>query len=399
MMGATKGAEPLPKHVYRMKGRKFLMFRTTMVDARGIRKDRWVSLKTNDVRLAASRASGLRKSVAAGRWDLLTQMQGKRERLDGHRLLAAYDLFLESLPNPPKPMTVRDYKSGYRRVLAAVWPSRDPMSVMVDELNEDVIHRFQRVKLDALGKDHLARERAATGINTTMRNARGVFSRSARKYYERHGVSLGSQLAGFLEAAYLEEASHAFDGIEQLSKLDKSGWALQSTDPEFFKVFLLLRYFAMRPREVRYAKWEWLIETDQFRGIELRTRSYFKFKAGGGRPTYLPASDDLWTALDSFRESGDKFVVKSVDEVRKDYSVIGNAHQLITRDFSKWLRQYIPSGSKTLYQLRKQAGSEVLEMTGNPHIAAAFNRHSLKVFNAHYRKDLRAFPANGTRVI
>ena len=200
-----------------------------------------------------------------------------------------------------------------------------------------------------------------------------------RRYKEACGTadySIGSALAG--AKAIFAKADEWLDlKLPDLSEFKRASKdAKQKYDPNSFqhipkevlsameqdsridqtirRAFICCRYLGMTPKEVSYARKGWIEAraAGQTMCIRERRDQDFTLKTGGARERdiTLPAwmAEELMTA--------DDYLIPLRTEFLR--------YNFMLRVFNTWLRKYIPDRTGAAYELRKQAGSDWLEATG-----------------------------------
>ena len=190
------------------------------------------------------------------------------------------------------------------------------------------------------------------------------------------GYSIGSALAG--AKAIFAKADEWLDlKLPDLSEFKRASKdAKQKYDPNSFqhipkevlsameqdsrmdqvirRAFICCRYLGMTPKEVSYARKGWMESraAGQTMCIRERRDQEFTLKTGGARERdiTLPAwmSEELMAA--------DDYLIPLRTEFLR--------YNFMLRVFNTWLRKYIPDRIGAAYELRKQAGSDWLEATG-----------------------------------
>jgi integrase len=200
-----------------------------------------------------------------------------------------------------------------------------------------------------------------------------------RKYKEACGTadySIGSALAGAkaIFAKTDEWLDFKLPDLTEFKRASKD--AKQKYDPNSFqhiakdvlaameqdsrmdqtirRAFICCRYLGMTPKEVSYARKGWIESraAGQTMCIRERRDQQFTLKTGGARErdiTLAPwMAEELMTA--------DDYLVPLRTEFLR--------YNFMLRVFNTWLRKYIPDRVGAAYELRKQAGSDWLEATG-----------------------------------
>ena len=243
-------------------------------------------------------------------------------------------------------------------------------------LTEDFVRQYQVLKQKTgRGVDYVTPMAANTGINSVVRQARGVFSRSALRIYERAGISLPPTLDGFLKAQFLKELSHRYSDNpipqEQIEKLNKDLPKLKEQDERLWAIHLMIRLMGLRDSEIERARRHWLVKRgDQTFLVINRREGEAAPKRSDGE---VPVPQAL---LDYFASHSDDHLIPAKHPTER--------HNLICKIHSKWVRARVPGRTKTNHELRKWAGSMVATKTNSWERAAEFLRIDIETAKLHY---------------
>jgi hypothetical protein len=243
-------------------------------------------------------------------------------------------------------------------------------------LTEDFVRRYQALKQKTGGGvDYVTPMTINTGINSVVRQARGVFSRTALKIYERAGLSMPPTLDGFLKAQFLKEVSHRYSDNpipkEQIVKLNKDLPKLKKQDERLWAVHLMIRLMGLRDSEIERARRHWLVKRGDTTYLVINRRE------GEAAPKRsdgeVPVPQVL---LDYFKSHSDDHLIPAKHPTER--------HDLICKIHSKWVRARVPGRTKTNHELRKWAGSMVATKTNSWERAAEFLRIDIETAKLHY---------------
>ena len=275
-----------------------------------------------------------------------------------------------------KPRTAQYALQSFEHVLDSVGKKvTDSLNI----LDRDLAKKYQAIKLAENVRNPEKQEKSHTSINTRLRSAKQLFSSSALDYYKSINLSLPDCIDDFKKIPSLKERSHRFQGFtdDQITQINQLGEDFKNTDIDLYRAFLLLRYLGMRNGAILHARWDWITELNGAIVMNICTRSYYKPKTPA-TPTIHPTILADLKRPEGF--SPDNYIVKP-DSTRKDGSP---AHKLIYRTLSRHIREIIPDRVKSSYELRKLAGSEILQKTGSADIASQYLGNSPDVFRNHY---------------
>jgi integrase len=310
-------------------------------------KMRRVNLKTTEDKLAKQKATMFLTIAAEQGMSKLKAVAGLRnESPTIGALIAHYE-------------KVSDCDSGHRNITALFrvvarangWDTGDRRT-----MSEAVKAKVMAVKSTELTAElAVAYQRADDGTNTytkgtTLAGAKAVFAHTK----DWIGFPLPN-LTAFLNTSkeakqkydpnsFQHIAKETLDAMEQDSRKDKM----------IRRAFICCRYLGMTPKEVSFARRGWIESRPHGKTICVRERrdQEFTLKTGGARErdiTLAPwMAEDLMAADDYFLHYGTPFL-------RYNYML---------RVFNLWVREFIPDRKGAAYELRKQAGSDWLEATG-----------------------------------
>ena len=313
----------------------------------GTQKMRRVSLKTTDDKLAKQKATMFLTIAAEQGMTKLKAVAGLRnESPTIGALIAHYE-------------KVSDCDSGHRNITALLrvvarangWDTGDRRT-----MSEAVKAKVMAVRSTELtAETAVAYQRADDGTNTytkgtTLAGAKAVFAHTK----DWIGFPLPN-LTAFLNTS--KEAKQKYDpnSFQHIAK-DTLGAMEQDsrTDKLIRRAYICCRYLGMTPKEVSYARRTWIESRPSGQTMCIRERrdQAFTLKTGGARerditlPPWM--ADELLTADDYLLPYGTPFL-------RYNYML---------RVFNLWVRRFIPDRKGAAYELRKQAGSDWLEGTG-----------------------------------
>jgi integrase len=266
-----------------------------------------------------------------------------------------------------------------RRILRAVFPSRDVDGMRTSELTKDVVRRFEAVMLERVGKEYRRYEASEgrvmtdysvrTTIQTTLRCARSVFAPARMRYYE--DMKLGD-VAGFVSEptqAPQRRRPQAPDA-SAIGRMVAALPELKERAPAVYCAFLLMARMGLRPVEVQAARVCWVRPLGEHFALDVIERPDEGFSPKGSEGT-VPVAPAVWAELERFAH------------LRTDgYLVPGRTPTeraaVVERELSQWVGQFLRGrGNTTSYELRRWAGSLVLDAhNGDITAARDFLRHS-----------------------
>jgi integrase len=149
-------------------------------------------------------------------------------------------------------------------------------------------------------------------------------------------------------------------------------------DPMIRKAFICCRYLGMTPKEVSFARKSWIEDRGNGPTICLRERPEegLTLKTGAIRERDIVLAD--WMAAELMAASpseSEHFIALPTANLR---------FQWMLRVFNLWVRRYIPNRKGAAYELRKMAGSDWLEATGQISQVQYLLGHSTPTTTARY---------------
>ena len=185
---------------------------------------------------------------------------------------------------------------------------------------------------------------------TTLAGAKAVFARTK----DWVGFPL-PDISGFLTASKEAKQKYNPNSFQHIPKDTLATMERESrADETRRRAFICCRYLGMTPKEVSYARKGWIEDRPQGKTMCVRERPDEKFtlKTGGARERDIVIAP--WMA-DALLKADDYLIPLPTPNLRYNY---------ILRVFNLWLRTLIPDRKGAAYELRKQAGSDWLEATG-----------------------------------
>jgi integrase len=249
-----------------------------------------------------------------------------------------------------RPRTAKCNANALRRIVETVHGG-DPDRQSVSVLNGSLVREFES-RIDA----------NEMSIASYLRQAKSVFSIRKMKFYE--GLQL-PDLAEFRQERV--EQPEVMDleppDLNALRAMDAAAARLADADPGAYVAHIMFSRLGMRNVEILNARWSWIV--DGRIGLIKRPSEGFRPK---GRSGWLPIAPDVLAELRRFAHlSVDDFIVPGPNKTER--------HQAIYRRHSKWVGTWIRNRTKTSYELRRYAGSRLLDMGASMLEVRDFLRH------------------------
>jgi integrase len=189
-------------------------------------------------------------------------------------------------------------------------------------------------------------------VRTNLASTRSIFAHSL----EWEGFELPDNIATFCAATTGMKAPVSTFVRIKPEILDKMETSSKAIGDDTRRAYLLTRYLGMTPSECAAARKSWIEDREDGRKVIViieRPEEGVTLKTGHnrGRVMSLPdwMSAELLAADEEFLISGKTF------ESRKRF---------MERLFNAWVRKFIPDRRSAAYELRRQAGSDMLNATG-----------------------------------
>ena len=188
-------------------------------------------------------------------------------------------------------------------------------------------------------------------VRTNLASTRSIFAHSL----EWEGFELPDNIATFCAATTgMKAPVSTFVRIapEILEKMDASSKAIGGSTR---RAYLLTRYLGMTPAECGAARKSWIEDREDRKVIVIieRPEEGVTLKTGHnrGRVMSLPP----WMSAELLAVDGDHLITGKTFEARKRF---------MERLYNAWVREFIPDRRSAAYELRRQAGSDMLNATG-----------------------------------
>lgn len=274
--------------------------------------------------------------------------------------------------------TVQGYCSALRSILKEVMGKEVNLGqVKATALTSVLLEEFKtRRRQKATG--FVAVERAKRTANSTITQARSMFTKDALPIYE--GLRL-PDLKEFKEVSKFglqqDTAYRPIPAVVIAEMEREARESLRETSPAQYLGYLMAIRLGMRDCEIVASRWEWLEEWPTGTQMAILVREDFAPKGAEGR---VPVSEEVLAelrALGGPRERGKGFILPGATPTARN--------EAIYRELSTWVRGFLPDRVKSVHELRKHAGSIVVTQTKSLVHAQRFLRHrSVATTERHY---------------
>jgi integrase len=266
-----------------------------------------------------------------------------------------------------RPATIRSNVRSLRMILKTVH-SGDPDTKPASLLTTNLIREFEKRQIER------AEKRATPSTRTKLvqkvrvstasyvRQARAIVALRKMKFYE--GLKL-PDLTGF-RGESVEAPKRSLPrplDMKALAAMEAAAPALAKDDPGAYVAHLLFSRLGLRNIEIVNARTHWI--NDSSIGIIVRDEEDFFPKGCEG---WVPIALDVLKEILSFQPlCTDGYLVPGANRTER--------HDAVYRRHSKWVAQWIKDRTKTSYELRRYAGSRLLDMGATIFEVRDFLRH------------------------
>ncbi len=260
-----------------------------------------------------------------------------------------------------RPSTIRGNSGSLRNVVRTVHGG-DPDSKPATVLNANLIREFEKRRLAAAGSGSAAIQRARSSTASFVRQARSVVASRKMKFYEGLKVpDLGAFRGESVQAPRRSLPRPLQMGA--LEAMQAAARVLGETDPGVYVAHLLFSRLGLRNIEVVSARTHWI--SGGRIGIVDRPEEDFYPKGCEG---WVPVAPDVLAEIFRFQpHCTDDFLVPGLTATDR--------HHAVYRRHSKWVSNWIKDRAKTSYELRRYAGSRLLDMGATIFEVRDFLRH------------------------
>ena len=266
-----------------------------------------------------------------------------------------------------RPGTIRSNVRSLRMVIKTVHGG-DPDSKSSSVLTAKLIREFEKRQNERAEERATPASRASVvqkvRVSTAsyVRQARAIVALRKMKFYE--GLKL-PDLTGF-RGESVEAPKRSLPrplDMKALATMEAVAPVLAADDPGAYVAHLLFSRLGLRNIEIVSARTHWI--SDGSIGIINRAEEDFFPKGCEG---WVPISPDVLREILSFQPlCTDGYLVPGANRTER--------HEAVYRRHSKWVSQWIKDRTKTSYELRRYAGSRLLDMGATIFDVRDFLRH------------------------
>jgi integrase len=268
---------------------------------------------------------------------------------------------------PQRPTTIRSNSRSLRMIVKTVH-SGDPDQKSTGLLTANLIREFEKRQVESAEKRATDTtrsgviERVRTSTASYVRQARSIVALRKMKFYD--GMKL-PDLTGF-RGETVETPRRSLPrplDMKALNDMNTAASVLAQTDPGAFVAHLLFSRLGLRNIEIVNARVHWI--TDGSIGIVDRPEEDSFPKGCEG---WVPIASDVLREILRFQpQCTDGYLIPGANQTER--------HHAVYRRHSKWVAQWIKDRTKTSYELRRYAGSRLLDMGATIFEVRDFLRH------------------------
>ncbi len=266
-----------------------------------------------------------------------------------------------------RPSTIKGNTRSLRNIVRTVLGG-DPDLKPTTALNANLIREFEKRRASraeaaaAAGAGAMAIQHARSSTASFVRQARSIVALRKMKFYE--GLKL-PDLTGFRGESVQAPRRSLPRPLETsaLKAMQAAAPELAATDPGVYVAHLLFSRLGLRNIEVVSARTHWI--SGGRIGIVDRPEEDFYPKGCEG---WVPVAPDVLAEIFRFQpHCTDDFLVPGLTATDR--------HHAVYRRHSKWVSNWIKDRAKTSYELRRYAGSRLLDMGATIFEVRDFLRH------------------------
>ena len=266
-----------------------------------------------------------------------------------------------------RPSTLRSNVRSLRMIMKTVHRG-DPDTKPTSLLTANLIREFEKRQLDRAQKRATAAtrstviQRVRTSTASYVRQARSIVALRKMKFYETLKLPDLSEFRGETVETPQRSLPRPLD-MKALTGMEAAAPTLAKRDPGAYVAHLLFSRLGLRNIEIVNARVHWI--SDGSIGIVNRPEEDFFPKGCEG---WVPIAADVLKEILRFQPlCGDSYLVPGANQTER--------HDAVYRRYSKWVAQWIKDRTKTSYELRRYAGSRLLDMGATIFEVRDFLRH------------------------
>lgn len=281
-----------------------------------------------------------------GRLDAETRL-----RLDFTTIGKLLDVYMKNARERQR--TVRNNANALRLIVRSVMGG-DPNDKSSVVLTGDLIRKFERMR------------GSKTSTSSYARQARSVVAVRKMKFYEKLKLpDLTSFRAEHVDAPRLSRPRPL--DMTSLREMLAARPALKVSDPAVYVANLMFAHWGMRDIEIWNARTHWLDREGAQWRMHIIDRPEEDFWPKGAEGSFEVSEEVVREVLSMQHLCTDGYLVPGATKTDR--------HNAIYRRHSEWVSAWIKDRRKTSYELRRYAGSRLLDMGASIYQVRDFLRH------------------------
>jgi integrase len=254
-------------------------------------------------------------------------------------------------------------------------------NVPIAALSAKLWSEYQRLRLEQAGLplDYSRRVTEAHSLNSAIRQAMSLVSRTSKVAYASHGIVLPSDAITVMQ---LPEPILTKTAANDEALV--TAWRpLRDVDRPLWLALGLARFAGMRRDEIVNCRGKWIVTHEGVVSVELRDRPEDRYQTKTGRPYFAPILDaELASVLSSIEP--EQFVVAPEGVSRTNWFIMTP---------QKWCRPYVSDVQKPLHRLRglyavdlriRTRDAVAAALAGTKAASAALGHTSTEMTERHY---------------
>jgi len=328
----------------------------------GVRRIVYRSTGTKEIGAAKRIAADIIKSFWIDSGRSATRLKLRDDNATIGELIANY-----KQRAPQRPGTIRSNVRSLRMVIKTVHAG-DPDSKSSSVLTANLIREFEKRQFERAEKRATPATRTSVvqrvRISTAsyVRQARAIVALRKMKFYDRLKLPDLTGFRGESVEAPKRSLPRPLD-MKAVAAMEAAAPALAKNDAGAYVAHLLFSRLGLRNTEIVNARTHWI--NDGNIGIINRPEEDFFPKGCEG---WVPIALDVLEEVLGFQSlCVDGYLVPGANQTER--------HHAVYRRHSKWVSQWIQDRTKTSYELRRYAGSRLLDMGATIFEVRDFLRH------------------------
>lgn len=297
--------------------------------------------------------------------------------------IEVYNAGALTMERPVRKISRNSSLTALRTLCRTVWPERDLDKIKVTELNRDCVLEFRKRRRAEDGIPPEGDSQHNYRLNRHVGKAQSVFSREARKLYQEAGLVLPDKVLKTSRLVEPKKTPRPVQALDVWKAHLRVARAYKKKEPRALVAFEMMRYAGLRDSEVLALRRHWIRFEDDIAYLDIINRSVLNDPAGAGyrpknhRDRHVPVR----------RELVERWLELLPDCGPHDYLLHGEDRAQSVRwwrRLSSLVHKVWPDRQKSLYELRRFAGSSYLSKTRDIPGTARFLGDTIEVTYKNY---------------